>query len=67
MLQISIRDLYFCWDSIKIILQHNAIKASFQKSLQLVDYVFNVTMCKILLGFLSKYVFITYWEREWSS
>jgi len=39
-----------------IILQHNAIKVSFQKSLHVVGHLFNVTTYKKLLGFVSKYV-----------
>jgi len=38
-----------------IILQHNAIKASFQKSLHVVGHRFKVTTYKKLLGFVSKY------------
>jgi len=50
-------DLCFFWDSINkvIILQHNAIKASFQKSLHVVRHRFKVTAYKKLLGFVSKY------------
>jgi len=50
-------DLCFCWDSINkmIILQHNAIKASFPKSLHVVGHRFKVTAYKKLLGFVSKY------------
>ncbi|XP_068486332.1 uncharacterized protein [Phaseolus vulgaris] len=50
-------DLCFCWDSINkmIILQHNAIKDSFQKSLHVVGHRFKVTAYKKLLGFVSKY------------
>ncbi|XP_068461737.1 uncharacterized protein [Phaseolus vulgaris] len=50
-------DLFFCWDLINkmIILQHNAIKASFQKSLNVVGHRFKVTAYKKLLGFVSKY------------
>ncbi|XP_068475180.1 uncharacterized protein [Phaseolus vulgaris] len=50
-------DLCFCWDSINkmIILQHNAIKASFQKSLHVVGHRFKVIAYKKLLGFVSKY------------
>jgi len=57
MLQNSTGDLCFCWDSINkmIILQHNAIKASFQKSLHVVGHRFKVTAYKNLLGFVSKY------------
>ncbi|XP_068466238.1 uncharacterized protein [Phaseolus vulgaris] len=56
-LQNSMGDLCFCWDSINkmIILQHNAIKASFQKSLHVVGHWFKVTTYKKLLGFVSKY------------
>jgi len=39
-----------------IILQHNAIKASFEKGLNVVGHLFNVTTYKKLLGFVSKYV-----------
>ena len=55
-LQNSMGDLRFCWDSINkmIILQHNAIKASFQKSLHVVGHQFKVTSYKKLLGFVSK-------------
>jgi len=47
-LQNSMGDLCFCWDSINkmIILQHNAIKASFQKSLHVVGHRFKVTAYK---------------------
>ncbi|XP_068504613.1 uncharacterized protein [Phaseolus vulgaris] len=38
-----------------IILQHNAIKDSFQKSLHVVGHRFKVTAYKKLLGFVSKY------------
>jgi len=38
-----------------IILQHNAIKASFQKSLHVVRHRFKVTTYKKLLDFVSKY------------
>ncbi|XP_068475207.1 uncharacterized protein [Phaseolus vulgaris] len=50
-------DLCFCLDSINkmIILQHNAIKASFQKSLHVVGHRFKVTTYKKLLGFVCKY------------
>jgi len=50
----SMGDLCFCWDSINkmIILQHNAIKASFQKSLHVVGHRFKVTTYK---AFVSKY------------
>ncbi|XP_068471255.1 uncharacterized protein [Phaseolus vulgaris] len=56
-LQNSMGDLCFCWDSINkmIILQHNAIKDSFQKSLHVVGHRFKVTAYKKLLGFVSKY------------
>jgi len=56
-LQNSMGNLCFCWDSINkmIILQHNAIKASFQKSLHVVGHWFKVTTYKKLLGFVSKY------------
>ncbi|XP_068471557.1 uncharacterized protein [Phaseolus vulgaris] len=56
-LQNLMGDLCFCWDSINkmIILQHNAIKASFQKSLHVVGHRFKVTAYKKLLGFMSKY------------
>jgi len=49
-LQNSMEDLSFCWDSINkmIILQHNAIKASFQKSLHMVGHRFKVTTYKKL-------------------
>jgi len=44
-LQNSMGDLCFCWDSVNkmIILQHNSIKASFQKSLHVVGHQFKVT------------------------
>ena len=44
-IQNSIEDLCFCWNSINkmIILQHNTIKASFQKSLHVVGHRFKVT------------------------
>ena len=50
-------DLCFCWDSINrmIILQHNAIKASFQKSLHVAGHRFKVTAYKKLISFVSKY------------
>jgi len=50
-------DICFCWDSVNkmIILQHNAIKASFQKSLNVVSHLFNVIAYKNLVGFISKY------------
>jgi len=53
----SMGDLCFCWDSINkmIILQHNAMKASLQKSLHVVGHRFKVTTYKKLLGFVSKY------------
>jgi len=56
-LQNSLRDLCFYWDSINkmIILQHNAMKASFQKSLHVVGHQFKVTTYKKLLYFVSKY------------
>ena len=56
-LETSMGDLCFCWESINkmIILQHNAIKSSFEKSLHVVSHVFNVTRYKKLLGFVSKY------------
>jgi len=56
-LENTLGDLCFCWDLINkmIILQHNAIKASFQKSLHVVRHRFNVTEYKKLLGFVSKY------------
>jgi len=38
-----------------IILQHNAIKVSFQKSLHVVGHRFKVTAYKKLLGFVSRY------------
>ncbi|XP_068461555.1 PKS-NRPS hybrid synthetase cheA-like [Phaseolus vulgaris] len=42
-LETSMGDLCFCWESINkmIILQHNAIKSSFEKSLHVVSHVFN--------------------------
>jgi len=57
-LQKLMGDLCFCWDSINkmIILQYNAIKASFQKSLHVVGHRFKVTAYKKLLGFVFKYV-----------
>ena len=57
MLQTSMGDICFCWDSVNkmIILQHNAIKASFQKSLNVVSHLFNVIAYKNLVGFISKY------------
>jgi len=50
-------DICFCWDSVNkmIILQHNTIKASFEKSLNVVSHSFNVTTYKKLVGFISKY------------
>jgi len=56
-LETSMGDLCFCWDSMNkmIILQHNAIKSSFEKSLHVVSHVFNVTRYKKLVGFVSKY------------
>ncbi|XP_068483428.1 uncharacterized protein [Phaseolus vulgaris] len=56
-LETSMGDLCFCWESINkmIILQHNAIKSSFEKSLHVVSHVFNVTRYKKLFGFVSKY------------
>ncbi|XP_068466719.1 uncharacterized protein [Phaseolus vulgaris] len=56
-LETSMGDLCFFWESINkmIILQHNAIKSSFEKSLHVVSHVFNVTRYKKLLGFVSKY------------
>ncbi|XP_068486516.1 protein FAR-RED IMPAIRED RESPONSE 1-like [Phaseolus vulgaris] len=56
-IEMSMGDLCFCWDSINkmIILQHNAIKSSFEKSLHVVSHVFNVTRYKKLVGFVSKY------------
>jgi len=39
-----------------IILQHNVIKSSFEKSLDVVSHVFNVTRYKKLVGFVTKYV-----------
>jgi len=57
-LETSMGDLCFCWDSMNkmIILQHNAIKSSFEKSLHVVSHVFNVTRYKKLVGFVSKYI-----------
>jgi len=40
-----------------IILQHNTIKASFEKSLNVVGHLFNVITYKKMLGFISKYAF----------
>jgi len=56
-LETSMGDLCFCWDSMNkmIILQHNAIKSSFEKSLHVVTHVFNVTRYKELVDFVSKY------------
>jgi len=56
-LQNSMGDLCFCWDSINkmIILQHNVIKASFQKSLHVIRHRFKVSAYKKLLDFVSKY------------
>jgi len=50
-------DLCFYWDSINkmIILQHNAIKASFQKSLHVVRHRFKVTAYNKFLDFVPKY------------
>jgi len=39
-----------------IILQHNVIKASFDKSIHVVGHAFNIIAYKKLLGFVSKYV-----------
>jgi len=38
-----------------IILQHNAIKSSFEKNLHVVSDIFNMTRYKKLVGFVSKY------------
>jgi len=56
-LQTSMDDLCFCWDSINkmIVLQHNAIKASFEKSLHAVGHAFNIISYKKLLCFVPKY------------
>jgi len=53
----SMGDICFYWDSVNkmIILQNNAIKASFQKTLNVVSHLFNVTTYKKLVGFISKY------------
>jgi len=47
-----------------IILQHNAIKASFQKSLHVVGHQFKVTTYKKLLGFVFKYALNLIAEEE---
>jgi len=56
-LETSMGDLCFFWDSMNkmIMLQHNAIKSSFEKSLNVVSHVFNVTRYKKLVGFVLKY------------
>lgn len=50
-------DLYSCWDAIHnvIILQHNEIKASIWKSLNLMSKAFKQNRCKRLVEYVSKY------------
>jgi len=50
-------DLCTCRDAINniLILQHNEIKASFEMSLHVVGYNFNMTLYKHLVGVVSKY------------
>jgi len=57
MFQTPMRDLCYCRDSMNkiIILQHNAIKSSFEKIFHVVGHVFNVTRCNKLLDFVLKY------------
>lgn len=49
-------DLCTCWDDVNnvLILQHNEIRASFEKSLHVIGNTFNVTLYKRLVGFVSK-------------
>jgi len=50
-------DLCSCWDGIHnvIILQHNEIKASFKKSLNLMSGSYKALSYKILVGYVSKF------------
>ena len=67
-LQNSMGDLCSCWDAIKhvIILQHNEIKASFQMSLHVIGYTFNLQLYKMLVGFISKHALILIVEKfDW--
>jgi len=50
-------DLCSCWDVIHnvIILQHNEIKASFEKSINLINDVYKGNMYKRLVGIVSRH------------
>jgi len=51
-LQTRMGDLCTCWDAINnlLVLQHNQIKASFDKSLNVATHSYNIPLYKGLLG-----------------
>jgi len=53
-------DTCTCWNVLNnvIVLQHNEVKASFEKSLHVVGHTFNMTLYKRLVGFVSKYTWM---------
>ena len=60
MLQTSMGNLCTCWDAINnlLVLQHNEIKASFEKSLHVQTHTFNKSLYEALLGMVSKYALV---------
>ncbi|KAH1250053.1 hypothetical protein GmHk_05G013299 [Glycine max] len=52
----SMGDLYNCWDTMNnmFVLQHTSIKASFQKSINVVEHMFITLVYKKLCGFVSR-------------
>ena len=59
-LQTNMGDLCTCWDAINnlLVLQHNQIKASFETSLNVATYSYNIPLYKGLLGLVSKYALV---------
>jgi len=53
----SMRDLCSCWDGIHnvIILQHNEIKASFERSINLMSDSYKALSYRRLVGYVSRY------------
>ncbi|KAL5192012.1 hypothetical protein HKD37_04G011192 [Glycine soja] len=52
----SMRDLCSCWDALNtmLVLQHTNIKASFQRSINVIKHKFNTTLHKKLRNFVSR-------------